>query len=92
MAYRLNYHPHVLDMDLPALDPNTRRRIDGAIRGHLALNPGRIGIPLRRELRGTWKYRIGDHRVVFQIAGPEIRILAIRLRSDVYQVVEGRTT
>jgi mRNA interferase RelE/StbE len=42
---------------------------------------------LRKTLKGYWKLRVGDYRVVFKIKGNEIVVLAILHRKDVYNVV-----
>lgn len=46
--------------------------------------PERYGAPLRGTLRGYWKLRVGDYRVVFRIHADEGVVLAIRHRRIVY--------
>jgi mRNA interferase RelE/StbE len=53
--------------------------------------PEECGEPLRKTLKGYWKLRVGDYRVVFKVEGEEITILGIRHRRDVYEAMaEGR--
>lgn len=53
--------------------------------------PEEYGAPLRKTLKGYWKLRVGDYRVVFKVKGNKIIILAILHRKDVYDVVsKGR--
>lgn len=49
-------------------------------------NPRRLGDPLRKELSGLWKYRIGDYRVVCDIQDEKVLVLVLRVghRSKVY--------
>jgi len=49
-------------------------------------HPEVYGRPLRHTLRGYWKLRVGDYRVVFKIKGAEVHILAIVHRKETYRV------
>lgn len=90
MAYALRYHPRVRDDDLPRLSTEVRRRIARSIESRLATAPERYGAPLTGSLRGYWKLRVGDYRVVFQMTGPEVWILAVVHRKDAYERAERR--
>ena len=89
MAFTLKYHPSVQSEDLPKLDRKARERVKRAIEKRLAIAPQDYGEPLRRTLRGYWKLRIGDYRVVFKIEGKTIFVLGILHRKDVYQAVSS---
>ena len=89
--YKLIYHPDVKKIDLPKIDNKNKSMIKGAIQERLATQPEVYGNPLRRTLKGYWKLRIGDYRVVSKIIGHEILILAIMHRKDVYSQVKKRT-
>lgn len=54
------------------------------IEKRLRVAPQHYGKPLRKTLKGYWKLRVGDYRVVFKISGDEIWILGIIHRKDVY--------
>ena len=49
-------------------------------------DPRRLGDPLRKDLSGLWKYRIGDYRVVCDIQDEKVLVLVLRVghRSKVY--------
>jgi mRNA interferase RelE/StbE len=90
MAYVLVYHPDVQTKDIPTLNRDVGKRIQRAIETRLIGEPEKYGEPLRRTLKGYWKLRVGDYRVVFRIVRTEVWIFAIMHRRDVYQRIEKR--
>ena len=90
MPYTLVYHPRVVEEDLPPLPLNVQRRIARALAERLTSAPEQHGVPLKRSLKGYWKLRIGDYRVVYKIAGRELLILGIIHRKKVYEEVLRR--
>ena len=91
MPFRLRYHPDVRAVDLPLLDERVKSRIKRAIETRLAGAPQQFGEPLRKTLKGYWKLRVGDYRVVFKVSGDEVRILGIIHRKRVYEQVIKRS-
>ena len=87
MAYTISYHHLVKSEDIPKLDNTIKTRIRKAIKTRLMIAPEDYGEPLRRTLKGYWKLRVGDYRVVFKVEGDEITILGIRHRRDIYKVM-----
>ena len=77
MTYRLTYHPDVKRIDLPKIDSRIRRIIKRAIEERLATRPEVYGKPLQRTLKGYWKLRVGDYRIVFKPSGEAVQILGI---------------
>ena len=67
-----------------------RERIRRAIESRLMTAPQEYGLPLRKSLRGYWKLRVGDYRVVFKIEGEIVFILGIRHRKSIYEDAMGR--
>jgi len=53
--------------------------------------PHKYGEPLRKTLKGYWKLRVGDYRVVFKIVVTEVWIMGIIHRKNVYERVRKRT-
>ena len=90
MPYTLVYHPEVKTKDVATLNRDVGKRIQRAIETRLAAEPQRYGEPLRRTLKGYWKLRVGDYRVVFRIVKNEVWIFGIMHRRDVYQRIEKR--
>jgi mRNA interferase RelE/StbE len=90
MAYTLVYHPEIKTEDVPTLNRDVAKRIQRAIENRLSVEPQRYGEPLRRTLKGYWKLRVSDYRVVFKIVKKEVWSFAIMHRRDVYQRIEAR--
>ncbi len=90
MNFTLKYHPEVKSRDIPLLDGKTKARIKKAIGTRLMIAPHQYGKPLRKTLKGYWKLRVGDYRVVFKITGNEVLILGICHRKEVYPKIEKR--
>lgn len=90
MPFELKYHPDVKDVDIPLINEKMKKRIKAAIESRLTVAPHQYGEPLRKTLKGYWKLRVGDYRVVFKIAGEEVWILGIIHRKDVYKMIEKR--
>lgn len=83
MPYRLVYHARIPN-DLAKIAPRDRVRIGAAIAARLTSAPEHYGAPLRGILAGYRKLRVGDHRVVFELRGEDVVILAIGHRRDIY--------
>jgi mRNA interferase RelE/StbE len=61
-----------------------------AIETRLMTAPHQYGEPLRKTLKGYWKLRVGDYRIVFKIVDHEIYILVIIHRKKVYEKIGKR--
>lgn len=68
MAYRLIYHSDVKNINLPKIDNKNKAMIKKAIKERLTTQPEKYGSPLRRTLKGYWKLRVSDYRVIFKIS------------------------
>ena len=90
MFYTLVYHPDVRKKDIPSINRNIRDRISHSIETRLTTDPQRYGEPLRRTLKGYWKLRIGDYRVVFKVVKDEVWIFGIMHRREVYERIPRR--
>jgi len=87
--YRLLLHPEVAG-DLASIPRNLAERILKAIEHRLAGAPDRYGERLRKSLRGYWKLRVGDYRVVYEILGREVRVYGVMDRREVYDLIARR--
>jgi mRNA interferase RelE/StbE len=90
MPYAFKYHPSVKTDDLPLLNTDIKLRIKNAIETRLSSAPHEYGTPLRKTLKGYWKLRVGDYRVVYLIEDQSVLIIGIRHRKEVYRLMERR--
>jgi mRNA interferase RelE/StbE len=90
VPFVLRYHSDVKDIDLPKIDAKIKNRIRNAIESRLIIAPHQYGEPLKRTLKGYWKSRVGDYRVVYKIVNSEVWILGIIHRKDVYERMDRR--
>lgn len=90
MTFELRYHPDVRNIDIPKLNETLKKRIKKAIEERLSISPHQYGEPLRKTLKGYWKLRVGDYRVVYKVDRNEILIFAIINRKDVYKKIIKR--
>lgn len=90
MSFEIRYHTDVKAIDIPALNETLKKRIKNAIELRLMVAPQQYGEPLRKTLKGYWKLRVGDYRVVFKITGNEVWIFGIIHRKEVYKAIENR--
>lgn len=88
--YKVNFRPEVITEDLNMLPNNIRQRIMQAVEKRLATEPVKYGMRLAKSLKGLWKLRCGDYRIVYEIEEKIITIWAVKHRKDVYAEVEQR--
>ena len=92
MAYQLLYHADVKKVDLPKIDGKNKTMVKRAIEERLATQPEVYGKPLQRTLKGYWKLRVGEYRVVFKMSQNDVLILGIIHRKEVYRQIHKRVT
>lgn len=75
--------------ELKALDTRAQRAIIRYMRDKIATeeDPRRFGDPLRKDLKGLWKYRIGSYRIICSIEDQKVVVLVVRVghRRNVYK-------
>jgi mRNA interferase RelE/StbE len=75
--------------ELRKLDPQTQREILRYLRERIAGSPDprQFGKPLRLQLAGLWRYRVGDSRLICRIEDDRLVVLVIRVahRRNVYE-------
>jgi mRNA interferase RelE/StbE len=79
VTWKVLLHPLVLDEDIPRVDKPDRARIFKAMREKLATAPDQYGEPLRRELFGYWKLRVGDFRVIYRMRKQVVTVLVLKI-------------
>ena len=90
MRFAIIYHPDVRNIDLPKINKNVRLRIKRAIEERLMTEPTKYGKPLRKSLRGYWKLRVGDYRIVYKIKNEDVFIFGIIHRKKIYRDIDNR--
>ena len=83
MSYRLVY-THRAIRDIAALDPKIKERI-GLQLLRLSDEPLRHAERLVHTSLGSFRFRIGDYRVVFDLEGDEIVVLRVGHRREIYR-------
>lgn len=83
MTYRLVY-THRAIKDLDVLDVTVKQRIGKALQRY-ERNPLVHAEPLKQSELGSYRFRIGDYRVVFDLEGPEIIVLRVGHRREIYK-------
>ncbi len=90
MIYEILYVDKVVKNDIPKISGLYKARIKQAIEVKLAQEPDLYGKPLRRSLKGYYKLRVGDYRIIFRIENKKVKIFAIAHRKVVYEIAGGR--
>ena len=84
MPFSIHYDDAVRARDIPAIPEPYRSQIKRAIETRLTVAPDGVGKPLRHDLKGSWRLRVGRWRILYRINGDTVIIYAIDLRRDVY--------
>ena len=90
MSYEIFYVDKVVKNDIPKISGSYKDRIKQAIETKLTTEPDLYGKPLRRSLKGYFKLRVGDYRIVFRVEVKKVKIFAIAHRKVVYEIISGR--
>lgn len=79
----------VFKEDFKQISRPDQQRIIKAIRNKLATDPEKFGSPLKSPLKGYWKLRVGQYRVVYEIQKEKIVVYVIlvgfRREREVYK-------
>lgn len=73
--------------EILGLDGATKKIIKKAIDDKLMIDPLKFGVPLRRNLLGLFKLRVGNYRIIYQIHQNEVIVLKVAVghRRKVYE-------
>ncbi len=53
--------------DLHSLPRHVAKRIYDKVNNHLVKEPIQLGKPLQGKLKGYYRYRIGDYRIIYEV-------------------------
>ena len=76
MKWEIVYHKEV-ENDLKSIGHSSARRIITTINKKLTCDPERFGAPLSHHLKDFRKLRIGDFRVVYQVAQKKVTVFVL---------------
>ncbi len=85
MIYRLVYTQRAIK-DVQGLEPSLKKRIGKTLKRY-EKDPLNFAEKLTDPRLGTYRFRVGDYRVIFDIEGDEIVILRIGHRRDIYRKI-----
>lgn len=87
-------HRLVLEKDLKKMDVSDQKLILLAVEKKLTIDPERFGKPLTGELKGYYRLRVADFRVIYSIEKNILRVfvvkVGIRRDSEVYEEMRSR--
>lgn len=88
MTWKIVYKKSI-KKDLKQLSPEVKSIIEQVINEKLKVDPIKFGTPLRKTLKGLFKLRIGNYRLVYSIQKQTITVFVIKIahRRDVYKKV-----
>lgn len=72
--------------DLKKISKDLQYIIRRAIEDKLMTDPLKFGLPLRRNLKGLMKLRVGDYRIIYSIERQTVTVYVIKIghRREVY--------
>ncbi len=73
--------------DLKGISEDIQYILRRAIEDKLMVDPLRFGLPLRRNLKGLMKLRVGDYRIIYSIEREMVTVFVIKIghRKEVYR-------
>jgi len=83
LKYRLVY-THRAVRDISGLEANVKKRIGKALKRYVE-EPLKYASKLTDAALGTYRFRIGDYRVVFDVEDKDIVVLRVGHRRDIYR-------
>jgi mRNA interferase RelE/StbE len=86
MAYKVIWNEGVID-ELKEMDKKIASRIVNKVENHLVKSPADLGMALRGQFAGLYRYRVGKWRVIYSIEPRTETILVLRVehRNKVYE-------
>ena len=73
--------------DLKIISKNMKRTLQKAIEAKLMIDPIKFGLPLKRNLKGLMKLRVGHYRIIYFVQKDTITVFVIKIghRKEVYK-------
>lgn len=86
MSWKITYKESV-QKDLKKISKDIQYIIKRAIEEKLMVDPLKYGLPLRRNMKGYMKLRIGDFRIIYSISKNTVTVHVAKIghRKQVYK-------
>ena len=86
MTWKITYKQSV-KKDLKKVSEDIKYILKRAIEEKLASDPVRFGLPLRNNLKGLMKLRVGDYRIIYSVSKNKVTVHVIKIghRKEVYK-------
>lgn len=78
-VWTVKIHKLVLSEDFKSISSENQRFIFQNIRKKLTLDPLNYGKSLTGELKGYWRLRAGDFRIIYKINQNDIEVLVVKV-------------
>ena len=75
--YTVVLDARIFEEDFRSIDRPQQQRLIRTIRKKLTTHPDEYGKPLTANLKGFWKLKIGEFRVVYQIIEAQVEVYVI---------------
>jgi mRNA interferase RelE/StbE len=79
LIWKVKIHRLVLSDDFKAIAHTDQKVILKTIHKKLTIAPQEYSKPLSGELKGYWRLRVGDYRVIYKIKEDAVEILVIKV-------------
>jgi mRNA interferase RelE/StbE len=89
--WQVEIHPLVWEEDFKRFNVSIRQHLVKAIRAKLTVSPAEFGKPLSGPLKGYWRLRVGDYRVMYRLEHQRVTVLVIKvgMRRDAQVYLEA---
>jgi len=86
LAYKAIWHEESLK-DLKKFDRTIAKKIVEKVKNYLIQDPLKLGIPLKGNLKGLYRYRVGEYRVIYVIDKEEKKVIILKInhRKKIYK-------
>jgi len=93
-VYTVILDSRILDEDFRHIDKPQQQRLVRTIRKKLTADPAKYGKPLTANLKGFWKLKVGEFRIVYQIIESHVEVYVVsvgyRRNAEVYLAAAKR--
>ena len=86
LTYNVKWHEKAVE-DLRGVDRKAAKGIVERVKNYLSQNARSLGKPLKGIFKGLYRYRFGDHRVIYATDHKEKTVLILRVgrRKEIYR-------